>query len=382
MFPHISSTLRTLTAAMLLAVGTSAMGETIGTLTYDLNASTLKATVTGYASAPAGTLTIPATVTAADGKNYSVTTVGANAFRDTDITALVLPTSVTTINASAFEGCSKLAALNLDVATVYQHAFKSCTALKTLTVSVKTRLSSGVFENCCGLETTTINALPATNYTSIFAGCTGTLVINNWSDNYGVSSRNPINGAAFTTIDYKAASVVGCIGYNMPHLTTVNLYSPTSVSYSMALLCNCPNVKDINVVGTSSVLRSVDGVTYRVNGSALTMYYYPEGKAYCQLPAEVTGIGAYFAGPATGKVIPATFDLSLLTRSISIQQPTSGAGFRPAVVLNPMGHDLSYFNGEGTEIITVAPALEGDVNSDGKVNMYDIDKVRHAILQQ
>ena len=110
---------------------------------YNLDNANKTATVTfkgdsydAYDSEYAGDVVIPKAVTY-NGITYSVTSLGANCFRDCrNLTSITLPSSVTSLGNCCFSGCSGLTSI-------------------TLPTSV-TSLGHGCFFNCIGLTSITI----------------------------------------------------------------------------------------------------------------------------------------------------------------------------------------------------------------------------------
>ena len=147
-----------------LAFDFSAVAPTGQTLYYNISGNT--ATVTdpnlawnNYAK-PTGAVTIPTSVTY-NGNNYSVTSIGSQAFRDCSGLALVtIPHSVTSIGDSAFFYCSGLTSVTIpnSVTTIGNYAFYNCSGITgslTIPTSV-TSIGSNAFYNCSGLTSITI----------------------------------------------------------------------------------------------------------------------------------------------------------------------------------------------------------------------------------
>lgn len=74
-----------------------------------------------------GDVSIPSTVTY-NGQSYSVTSIGYGAFRDTQITSITIPESVTSIGNRAFDGCYNLTSITIpnSVTTICDCAFQYC----------------------------------------------------------------------------------------------------------------------------------------------------------------------------------------------------------------------------------------------------------------
>ena len=132
-------------------------------LSYEtsVNGDVNTATISGFqAGKEQAELVIPSTIYHSDSKFYTVTTIGAEAFRDEKgITALDLTSTVTTIGYYAFYGCEKIAGTldlshvtTLTMSASCSYAFYGCKGLTGLT------LGSGIeiippyaFAMCTGL---------------------------------------------------------------------------------------------------------------------------------------------------------------------------------------------------------------------------------------
>lgn len=95
-------------------------------------------------------LTIPDTV---DGE--IVTALGPGCFRDcTELTTIILPDSLTTIESEAFGGCSKLRGLYIPqgVESIDENAFAGCVALEAICIpATVTSIADGTFDDCARL---------------------------------------------------------------------------------------------------------------------------------------------------------------------------------------------------------------------------------------
>ena len=82
-----------------------------------------------------GSIVIPSTVT--HGKTYTVTSIGADAFKDcSGLTSISIPEAVTTIGERAFYGCSSLTSITIPegVTSIGDYAFYGCTSLISITI--------------------------------------------------------------------------------------------------------------------------------------------------------------------------------------------------------------------------------------------------------
>ena len=95
-------------------------------------------------------LTIPDTV---DGE--IVTALGPGCFRDcTELTTIILPDSLTTIESEAFAGCAKLRGLYIPqgVGSIEENAFAGCVALEAICIpATVSSIADGIFDDCACL---------------------------------------------------------------------------------------------------------------------------------------------------------------------------------------------------------------------------------------
>ena len=113
-----------------------------------------------------------ASVIPADG---SVTTIGSLAFYKCNVPSVIIPDSVVSIGASAFEGCAQLADVTIgnSVASIGNSAFFDCTALAAVVIPDSvTTMGVYVFSGCTGLTAVEIGDKLTTIGNSAFAGCT------------------------------------------------------------------------------------------------------------------------------------------------------------------------------------------------------------------
>lgn len=108
-------------------------------------------------SAKSGRVSVPASVTLADGVTYKVTSLAAGAFKGKKVTGVELPSSVTTIGKQAFASTPKLKSLVLDkrIKSVDKQALKG-SAAKTVTLKTSKLSKSSIKNLLDGAKLTTV----------------------------------------------------------------------------------------------------------------------------------------------------------------------------------------------------------------------------------
>ena len=104
------------------------------------------------------TVNIPATVTY-NGINYSVTSIGAQAFSFcSSLTSIDIPNSVTSIGDYVFSGCSSLTSVTISnsVTSIGRSAFQNCSSLTSVTIpNSVTSIGNSTFYGCSSLTSVT-----------------------------------------------------------------------------------------------------------------------------------------------------------------------------------------------------------------------------------
>ena len=119
-------------------------------------------------------IAIPETVTYND-VTYTVTAIGANAFRNCTILQYIYLSDVTSIGDNAFYGCTGLLNLTLTnkILTIGSNAFDGCTGLTSVTIPLQmTSIGQSAFRGCTNLTSVYYNATNCTMGSYIFDDCT------------------------------------------------------------------------------------------------------------------------------------------------------------------------------------------------------------------
>lgn len=194
----------------------------------------------------------------------SVTTIGYGAFQDcTALGSVSIGSHVTHIHDSAFQDCAALVSLTVpdSVTEIGWHAFNGCSSLVSLSLgSGVTRIGLFVLERCTGLEE--IDVSPSNpNYSSVngvlFDKFHTTLI--RYPSKRGGPYAIP---DTVVTIGGYTSVFEGCTG-----LTTVTI--PANVTAIFDGFNGCTNLTAIVADGANPAFRSVDGVLFDKDGTAL-----------------------------------------------------------------------------------------------------------------
>ena len=159
--------------------------------------------------------------------------------KQTLLTSVTIPDSVTSIGGSAFYGCTGLTSVTIpdSVTSIGGSAFQGCTGLKTIVIpSVSTfegsNNNNGTFRNCTSLTSATLGSIGSPvntiqNYT--FYGCTNTstvITVYLAEQNIDTLVANIRNGLTRGTIVVKAANDLVYNGANYSAGDTVLTSTP------------------------------------------------------------------------------------------------------------------------------------------------------------
>ena len=130
-----------------------------------------------------------------------VTTIGNAAFRDSSVTSVTIPDSVTFISDSAFAYCSNLTNISIpnSVTSIGFSAFGGCTKLESITLPSSLRsISEALFSGCSQLTTIHIPVSVTSIENDAFDGCPSSMTVTypgsktQWDDNITKGSNNDV----------------------------------------------------------------------------------------------------------------------------------------------------------------------------------------------
>ena len=228
---------------LLLLAGTtiSVCAFTVNGINYNIISEENLTAEVGSNSEFSGEAVIPETVEY-EGKQYSVTRIGQNAFIMTRLTSITIPSSVTDISFRAFYGCTSLTSITIpnSVTSIGGSAFSGCTGLEAVEFHCKeigswfrgntnlknvvigdevTSIGNSAFSGCTSLTNVTIPNSVTSIGDNAFENCTGltNIIIPNSVTSIGNSAfkgcaclTNVIIPNSVTSIGSSAFS--GCTG--------------------------------------------------------------------------------------------------------------------------------------------------------------------------
>ena len=163
------------------------------------------------------TATIPETVTY-NGKNYSVTNIGNDAFsRCTGLTYITIPNSITSIGDYALSGCSGLKSITIpnSVISIGNNAFNQCSGFTSITIpNSVTNIGNNVFSQCSSLTSITIPNSLISIGKNIFSFCDSLISIIVENGNTIYDSRNNCNAIIETATN---TLIAGCQNTTIPN---------------------------------------------------------------------------------------------------------------------------------------------------------------------
>jgi hypothetical protein len=255
-----------------------------------------------------GDVTIPSQVTSIDGYTYSVTSVNSYAFSNCSLTSVKIPTSVTSIESSAFADCNSLTNIEIPttVTSIKENTFMNCSSLRSITIhSSINSIEHNAFYNCGSLDTIIINS--------------DSVCKKFWGGSYDDTITMPtvlilggsvvsINEDAFrdctsltnVVIDSSVTSICNYAFLNCSNLTSVTI--PNSVTFiGQSAFYNCSSLTSITIPNSvtsigQSVFENCSSLTSVTIPNSVTSigqsaFYNCSNLTSITIPNSVTSIG-------------------------------------------------------------------------------------------
>ncbi len=232
--------------SLILPLSAFADTETVDGITWTYTVSNGKASLGGgdksspaIATSTTGSIAIPSTL-----GGYSVTTIGAHAFRGcSELTSITIPNGVTSIEYCAFYDCSGLTSITIpnSVTSIGGRAFCGCSGLTSITIPDSvTSIGAALFSNCSGLTSIFVvesnpvydsrnncSAIIRTSDNVLIAGCKDTIIPDSVTS-IGDSAFERCSGLTSITIPNSVTNIGGSAFIECSGLTSIAI--PNSVT--------------------------------------------------------------------------------------------------------------------------------------------------------
>ena len=186
-----------------------------------------------------------------------ITSLVASAFEGcTALTTVTIPANVTAINSSAFKNCSQLSSITIPskVTTIGSSAFYGCSTLTTINIPANvTSISSGAFSYCSELTNITVasgnstynsnnscKAIINTSSNQLIAGCKNTIIPSSVTS-IGSYAFQGMTGLTAITIPSSVTSIGSYAFGGCSALVSVTVEHDTPVSISSTVFSNRAN---------------------------------------------------------------------------------------------------------------------------------------------
>lgn len=202
------------------------------------------------------------TVTFKEQDASKLTTIDTSAFEGCSLMTLFkLPEGVTTINASAFKDCKKISLTDLPTGliTIGNAAFENCTMLRVGELPAITALGTAAFKNCVNLPFLSVDTsnLAEINATA-FEGCTG---LRSVQINGGEKKQTTIADGAFATcnslkwLDIENVKSIGKNAFAKLPFSALEINQVDTIGESAFAGCDKlenPVIQNVKTIGASA----------------------------------------------------------------------------------------------------------------------------------
>ena len=244
----------------------------------------------------------------------SVTSIGHSAFEGcTSLTSVSIPSSVTSIGSWAFHGCSSLSSVSISnsVTSIGDSAFSSCINLSNILIpNSVSYIGYAAFSNCTNLSSINIPNSVTSIGQHAFEYCCNLKsayidnIANFCSIRFGYFDSNPLYYGAnlylnndlvegYLKIPNSVASIGDYAFYNYDKLTSISI--PNSItSIGSSAFSSCQNLKSVYIDDISNFC-SIHFISYGSNplSNGADLYIGNNLVEHLEIPNSVTSIGHF-----------------------------------------------------------------------------------------
>jgi hypothetical protein len=242
----------------------------------------------------------------------TVTSINSSAFSGcTNLTSVTIPSSVTTIKDSTFFGCTNLTTISIPstITSIAANAFFGCSGLTSVTIPASlTSIGYNAFFGCSGLTSVTIPASVTSIGADAFRNCTNVSSITVADTNVNYLSENGIlfNKAKTTLILYPPASL------NTSYVIPSTVYAISAYAFNQ-----CANLTTVTI---PSGMGTINNFTFTLCNLLSTVIFLGNVPVIYSNNFGATGDTAVYINSTAN--INSSFILSMFTNVISQNIPT------------------------------------------------------------
>ena len=212
------------------------------------------------------------------------TEINGSAFSDSSLTSITIPSSVTSIGNSAFNGCRSLTSITIPegVTSIGTSAFYDCSSLTSITIPEGvTSIGGSAFYGCRSLTSITIPEGVTSIDIGAFIGCGALVEVYNYSPSITVklgetSFTNNGGLGGYAKVVYNADDLTG----EKPETRITVVDNVQYYDYGDNFIALAPISRNVTIV-------SLDSRTTEINGSAFS----DSSLTSITIPSSVTSIG-------------------------------------------------------------------------------------------